>query len=564
METVSFPCFPCFNGGGSKTKNDAFAFCLECSEHRCKKCKEIHSKFPQLKYHSIIPCSNISSFPQEVINRTHKCESHSTEKAEYYCSFHCNAFCFVCLMELHRHCSFKKLSDVSKGVKLSTSFKEMQNQLAVKGESMKHLLNNKAENLNDILRQKTKLETELSSYVSRINSYMNELIKNVKTVYEKELQKLRKDLEQLRIQEKGLCKQRDNLDNIAKFCSDNVTFLYINEIEHVFRQEKETRNTVTETTRTDLAINGIEEIKAFLRNVEKIKIEPVMQHIPVNTITLSPAAQHTIPLEAMKSMTGDILTLNKHIDIAKKGVKEPVIIDCTIFKSGQIIAIEQKHTCLLEFTTSGMLRRNVKISSQALGIAAIDENVFVLTESGMDTVHIYNKQSMSSIREVSIRDNCSGIARYSNSNFVVGCNAGGLMLIGTSGDKEKMFHTKELLHLNQKIFLTANEKSQVFCSLPNKDTILSIDYRGNVRFSFQSEKLKSPRGLTGDGNSNIYVSGYETNNILWISNDGKKSKEVLNSKNGIQSPTGIDYDKVLEILAVCNCNGSQMSIYSMK
>ncbi|CAG2187993.1 unnamed protein product [Mytilus edulis] len=297
--------------------------------------------------------------------------------------------------------------------------------------------------------------------------------------------------------------------------------------------------------------------------LKKVKVEPVIQQIPVNTITLSPA-QQTVPYETKKSMTSGILTLNKHIDIAKKGVKEPVIIDCTIFKNGQVIAIEQKHTCLLEFTSSGILRRNVKILSQALGIAAIDESLFAITESERDTVRIYDKQRMSSIREVSIREHCSGITKYSDSNFVVGCNAGGLVLIGKNGKKEKVFHTKELMHLNQNICLTSNERGHIFCSFSKNNTILSIDSRGILRFTFQCEKLKSPRGLTCDGNSNIYVSGYETNNIIWISNDGKKSKEVLNSKNGIQCPTGIDYDTNLAILTVCNHNGSKMSIYSMK
>ncbi|CAG2211227.1 unnamed protein product [Mytilus edulis] len=314
------------------------------------------------------------------------------------------------------------------------------------------------------------------------------------------------------MQSKGLCKQQDNLENIVQFCSDDVTFLYINEIEHVFLKEEKIPNIVP--TRTDLAINGIEEIKTFLRNVEKVKIEPVIQQIPVNTITLSPA-QQTVPFERKKSMTS--------------GVKEPVIIDCTIFKNGQVIAIEQKHTCLLEFTSSGILRRNVKILYQALGIAAIDESLFAITESERDTVRIYDKQRMSSIREVSIRDHCSGISKYSNSNVVVGCHAGGLVLIGKNGEKEKVFHTEELMHLNQNICLTSNEKGQIFCSFSKNNTILSIDSRGKLRFTFQSEKLKSPRGLTCDGNSNVYVSGYETNNIIWISNDGKKSKEVLNS-----------------------------------
>ncbi|XP_063447924.1 uncharacterized protein LOC134727473 [Mytilus trossulus] len=392
---------------------------------------------------------------------------------------------------------------------------------------------------------------------------MIDLIRNVKTVYDQELQKLQKDIKQVRIQEKELCKQRNNLENISKFCLDDVTFLCIKEIESLYRnKEEEIGRILTEPNRTDLTIKGIEEVKAFLMNVEKLEIEPSKQHFPDDNITLSPA-QLTVQSDA-RAISNASFTLNQHIDIAKMGVKEPVIIDCTIFKSGQVIAIEQKHTCLLEFTSSGKLNRNVRITSQALGIAAIDDKLFAITESERETVQIYDKQSMSSIREVSIRDHCSGITKYLDSNVVVGCNAGGLVLIGKNGDKEKVIHTKELMHLNQNICLTSNEKGEIFCIFSRKNTIVSIDSRGNLRFTFENEKLRGPRGVTGDGNDNIFVSGYDTNNIMWISNDGKNSKEILNSNNGIQNPRGIEYHKTLKMLTVCNYNGSQLSIYSMQ
>ncbi|CAC5398096.1 unnamed protein product [Mytilus coruscus] len=476
METISFLCSPCINEESSKTVSDAISFCFECKEHFCKICRELHSKFPPMKDHSVIPCTQMTAFPIDILNKTFQCDLHPEERAQYYCSFHCNTFCFDCLTGTHRSCSFRKLSDVSKGVKESNSFTEIQNQLAMKYKSMKNLLN---------------------------------------------------------------------------------------KIERLFRnKEAEIEKILTEPNRTDLTINGIEEVEAFVMNVEKLEIEPSEIHIPDDIITLSPA-QLTVQSDT-RAISDARFTLKEHIDIAKMGVKEPVIIDCTIFKSGQIIAIEQTHTYLLEFTSRGKLNRNVKISSQALGIEAIDDNLSAFTESGRDTVQIYNKRKMSSILEVSIRDHCSGITKYSDSNVVVGCNAGGLVLIGKNGEKQKFFHTKELMHLNQNICLTSNEKGEIFCSFSKNNTILSIDSRGKLRFIFENEKLRCPRGVTGDGNDNIFVSGYDTNNIMWISNDGKNSKEVLNSNNGIQNPRGIEYHKTLKILTVCNYNGRQLSIYSMQ
>ncbi|CAC5388082.1 unnamed protein product [Mytilus coruscus] len=411
MKTISFLCSLFTKYESSTAVSEVYAFCLECNEDLCMRCREIHSKFPSLKHHSIILYTHITAFPIDIINKTSECDSHPTEKAEFYCTNHYNTFYFVCLKESHRKCTLMKLSDVSRGVKLSNSFIEIQNRLTAKRNFMKNLINIESEHLKNMLRQKMKIVTEMSSYISRINTCLIDLVQNFKTVHDEELYKVLNDLEQLQVQEKDFCRQRDNIEN------NNYIM-----ITSTIKLHKDTNN----------------------ENCNVKKYKPTKE------------------------------------------------------------------------------------------------------------------------AQISIRDDCSGIARYSDSNFKVSCNAGGLMLIGTTGEKEKMFDTKELLHLNQNIFLKANEKSQVFCSFPQRDTILSIDYRGNLRFLFQSKKRISPRGVTGDGNSNIFVSGYERNNILWISNNGKKSKEVLNSRNGIQSPTGIDYDKVMEILAVCNGNGSQMSIYSMK
>jgi DNA-binding beta-propeller fold protein YncE len=53
----------------------------------------------------------------------------------------------------------------------------------------------------------------------------------------------------------------------------------------------------------------------------------------------------------------------------------------------------------------------------------------------------------------------------------------------------------------------------------------------------------------------VYVAGYETNNVVVLSPDGKNCREILTQRNGLNKPYSLRINIDRNELLVCNNNG---------
>ncbi|CAC5374821.1 unnamed protein product [Mytilus coruscus] len=83
-------------------------------------------------------------------------------------------------------------------------------------------------------------------------------------------------------------------------------------------------------------------------------------------------------------------------------------------------------------------------------------------------------------------------------------------------------------------------------------SVVCYDFSGPIQWKYSDVLLRKPYGITLDSNSNIYVAGSESNNIVVISPDGKQAKELFGASNGISSPRAIFYHKAKNVLLVAN------------
>ena len=59
-------------------------------------------------------------------------------------------------------------------------------------------------------------------------------------------------------------------------------------------------------------------------------------------------------------------------------------------------------------------------------------------------------------------------------------------------------------------------------------------------------------GISVDNDGNVYVVGFDSNNVVFISRDGKRHRQVLSSEDGLRNPRVLDYDKSTNRLLVVN------------
>jgi hypothetical protein len=66
-----------------------------------------------------------------------------------------------------------------------------------------------------------------------------------------------------------------------------------------------------------------------------------------------------------------------------------------------------------------------------------------------------------------------------------------------------------------------------------------------------------------DNDSNVYVVGYDTDNLIVISSDGKQCVFLLEGKDKLFGPTGIHFHKQNKQLLVCSRFDGQALLYDL-
>ena len=80
---------------------------------------------------------------------------------------------------------------------------------------------------------------------------------------------------------------------------------------------------------------------------------------------------------------------------------------------------------------------------------------------------------------------------------------------------------------------------------------------GTTQWEFTDvHSLHGSSGISVDNDGNVYVVGYDSNNIVVISPDGKRHRQLLSSKDGLKKPRVVDYDRSTNRLLVVNYNST--------
>ena len=85
------------------------------------------------------------------------------------------------------------------------------------------------------------------------------------------------------------------------------------------------------------------------------------------------------------------------------------------------------------------------------------------------------------------------------------------------------------------------------------NTIYCHALTGKHIWDFKNENvLRKPMGIALDKNRNVYVTGYETNNVVLLSPDGKNCRQIV---DGLNRPCSLRINIDRNELLVCNKNG---------
>jgi DNA-binding beta-propeller fold protein YncE len=84
-------------------------------------------------------------------------------------------------------------------------------------------------------------------------------------------------------------------------------------------------------------------------------------------------------------------------------------------------------------------------------------------------------------------------------------------------------------------------------------TVTCCDLHGTTQWKFIDTHVPQyPLGISVDNDGNVYVVGYDTSNVVVMSPDGQRHRQLLSDKDGLKDPTVLDYDRSTNRLLVAN------------
>lgn len=129
------------------------------------------------------------------------------------------------------------------------------------------------------------------------------------------------------------------------------------------------------------------------------------------------------------------------------------------------------------------------------------------------------------------------------------CSSVGVLEVELGGGSENSIINDTPLDKN--CYIDADEENIYFSNM-NSGTVTCCDFNGDIKWIFKDEILQYPSGIGVDSDGNVYVAGYQTDNIVVISADGTRSRELLTKENCIDKPRALCLDKKRNKLLVAN------------
>ncbi|XP_052075297.1 E3 ubiquitin/ISG15 ligase TRIM25-like [Mytilus californianus] len=209
-------------------------WCSECDEGLCEDCKEHHSFSKATRNHEIVLIGEYMKLPAKILQIAQFCNKHN-EKYELFCRKHDCPCCRKCVEDHNRCNDLTDIRTMIHNVKSSAAFQEMEHALSETAENIKRVRINREENLTSLAEKRKIVELEIRQFRNKINDYLDELqdkiLKEIKTVEEKESNKIRQLLTSLMQREKEILEYKDSVENTKRYASNLQSFIAMKHVE---------------------------------------------------------------------------------------------------------------------------------------------------------------------------------------------------------------------------------------------------------------------------------------------------------------------------------------------
>ncbi|XP_071123368.1 uncharacterized protein [Mytilus edulis] len=535
-------------------------WCIECNERLCKSCQEHHSLSNASRRHSVIPFTDYQKVPTDVLKISQICSRHS-KQLQMYCKKHEHPCCSKCLVNSHKECrDIVDLEDVIKNVKTSNAMLEIEENLSEVADIIHKILRHQQMNLSTIKKERNEIETEIKKTRIKINNHLDklqeDLIKQVYALEEKENSTIVQLFTLLIKKRKEVAEYKRNIGNIKQHATDLQVFLSLKPIKDDVSSKATFLSSLLQGgnwKQHSLAykINGtIQSLMSDLKSFGEVCVETEPCNIVMNMTNIK-QAQIMVPIVQSRSFENIKLKINKTIETQGK-----LIYGCCILPDGRFAFTYSHARTVKVFNIQGSKEFEMKIPCGAFDIVNIgDTNTLAVTSGNSEKkrITILDLKRKEIKKTISLSTDNYGIIVRDN-HVIYSAYDKGIKMIKLDNESvsdivlDKIPSEGYLATFRDNIYHTNRLASTVTC----------YNLRGKVQWTFKNESvLKNPLGIDVDSDGNVYVVGFDSYNLVVISSDGQRHREILTASEGLLQP--VTLRRLKKQLLVGNwCNNARL------
>ncbi|XP_063411405.1 uncharacterized protein LOC134694330 [Mytilus trossulus] len=559
---ITLFCDVCQNRDLNKSAEE---YCPQCEEFLCTECRDYHKLSKSLKVHQTITVDKYNKLPSFIKQMRQNCEEHDSF-LEVYCKSHDSLCCKRCLISSHKECNDTIFVDdflAPSSRQQSAGLDNVEKVLKDLDDNICFAIKDRNRNLTELREQKRVIAEQIKEKRQQINTYLNNLEEAVTeklSATEKEYcLVIEKVIEKLNERKKKVDEIKNDVESMKKFASNLQIFMGTKK----FEENVSTNELNVQSLFDNASLDNLTMVCTLNENLNRL-INDIKTFGDIEVKKDEKYA--SFPWKGNKSaqffkqMPGDKSIENINVKLVRKiEIDRNDLTGCGISETGKLLFLQAHKNTLLIYEVDGQFnsKLHIKTAPSKIGydLAVVDSNTVAVSSGGNypNAIYLIDTNTKETQQVFDLNDFCYGLS-YHKGLFVFCTKVKGIQIFDRSHENVTNFRLlPNSPQLVDYAYVTSNENF-IFLSNSNDHSVVCYDFNGQVQWIYSDSLFRKPCGITLDSNSNIYVAGFDSNNIVVISPDGKQAKQLIGASDGLLNPRAIHFDKTKNLLLVANSN----------
>ncbi|CAG2214383.1 unnamed protein product [Mytilus edulis] len=534
-----------------RTTNADF-WCPECDEGLCSECLKYHNALKATRAHEVIPVENYKQLPTSITNISQHCSEHD-RKFQNYCPQHESLCCPLCIQSNHANCvGILSLENVIKTAKTSVLLESLDQNLKDIKMNIERVVKDRKQNLTEIQKQTQKFHDEIKQVRTRINEHLDTLEEQIhqdlSAAEKKVISQIEDLIGKLAENTENVNAMENNISAIKEYASDLQAFLGSKMIETEIKKYE----TILQSLFDDGSLQKIDinckiedKITDILSNVTSLGSISIKSSTPLVSMKTGKEIQaqtRSLPYVPPSTINDITMTLRRTYNFSG-------IAGCSTSPTGDLILIDNVNHRLLILKEDGTLKSYIPLSTQhPVDGTCIDDKTVAVSFPVSKQIQIIKVSTKTVDRTIQTAGNCYGLC-YSDDHLLY-CDTGrGIQKVNMSDNCSSTLVKDNTLSAWSYI---ATSKDRIFYTNNFKHTVTCCSLVGEKIWENKDQCIRSPRGISVDKDSNVYIASSGNNSIVVLSPDGKQARKLLQEDDGISELFGLAFDVKKENVLVAN------------